>query len=106
MKMMIGLISSAHDLGVVFGICDYLGTMKASDLRSTAEVNLRLLPNQQTRKAVVERANERTNQELVRLAVVERAIETAVDCSAYLAEKLTDQPVLRVDEFFTRQERP
>ena len=29
--------------------------------------------------------------------------ETALDCLAHLAEKLTDQPVLKVDEYFEEQ---
>ena len=42
-------------------------TWHADSERSTAEGNLRPFPNEQTRKAVVEKANEKTNEELDRL---------------------------------------
>ena len=42
----------------------------ADSKRSTVEGNLQLLPNQQTTKAVVERANETTDKELVRLCKI------------------------------------
>ena len=42
-------------------------TWHADSERSTAQGNLRLFPNQQTGKAVVERANEKTDTELLRL---------------------------------------
>ena len=88
-------------------------TWRADSARSTAEGNLLLFPNQQTRKMVVERANETTDKERVRLCLQlkqkscgtassfkQGLHEIALDCSAYLAEKLTDQPVLKVDEYF------
>ena len=80
--------------------------------RSTAEGIISLLPNQQTRKAVVERANEKTDEEVYRLCTIANYAEilrsgsfvrqglheTAMDFSAYLAEKLKDHPVLKMDE--------
>ena len=90
--MMMDLISSANDFCIVVGICDYLGKINEIDLRlfllqeshlfargsllennghaqsevSTAEGNLLLSPNQQTRETFVERANEKTDEELYR----------------------------------------
>ena len=101
-KMMMDLISSANDICIAFGICDYLGkfseigvesrrnsasvvpysksrrTFSASDLGllqlrmsevvpPIAEGNLLLQPNQPTRMSVVERANDKTDEELYRL---------------------------------------
>ena len=88
-------------------------TWHAYSARSTAEGNLLLFLNQQTRKTVVERANKTTDKEFVRLCLQKKQKscgsgnsfkqglhEIALDCSAFLAEKLTDQPVLKVDEYF------
>ena len=89
-------------------------TCHAYSARSTADGNLLLLPNQQTKKIVVERANERQTKnfiDCVKLQIKQKSCgsgnsfkqvlhETALDCSAYLAEKLTDQPVFKVVEYF------
>ena len=45
----------------------FKNTWPADSERSTAEVNLGLFPNHQTTKAVVESANESTDEELFRL---------------------------------------
>ena len=93
-------------------------TWHAYSARSTAEGNFLQLPNQQTTKIVVDKANETTDKELVRQCkicrfsrhLVDRGNsfkhglhETALDCSAHLAEKMTGQPVLKVDEYFEEQ---
>ena len=78
-------------------------TWHAYSARSTAQGNLLLFPNQQTRKMVVERANKTTDKELVRLCLQlkqkscgsgnyfkQGLYETALDYSAYLAE--ADKP--------------
>ena len=65
------------------------------------------LPDQETAKAVAERANETTDKEVVRLCQIADYAEIlkigeffrlglqepALECSAYFAEKLTGQPV-------------
>ena len=45
-------------------------TWHAYSARSTAQGNLLLFPNQQTRKMVVERANKTTDEELYRLCKI------------------------------------
>ena len=174
-KMMIDLISSANDIYILYGICDYLGKINQIGLesrRNTASVVpyskslgerhsastltlcswqfLKLcsdgggqplsksiifwkklgmqtakdrrqretsgyFPNQLTRRPVVERANEKDDEELYRLCKIadyaqilkiggssfkQGLQETALECSAQLVEKLTDQPVLKVDNYF------
>ena len=85
--------------GALFGKC-------ITFERSTAEGNLRLFLNQQTRKAVVERGNEKTHDELTTKSwrsensYKQGLLETAQDCSVYLAEKLASQLVLKVDNYF------
>ena len=102
--MVMDLISSANDICIAFGICDYLGKFNEIDnesRRNSASVvltprlgerhsastsafcsweclklcsdsggNLLLQPNQPTRMSVVERANEKTVQELYRLCQI------------------------------------
>ena len=63
-----------------------------------------LFSNQQTRKAVVERANEKTDTELVLCRIADDAeilkIGEFLQCSAYLVEMLANRPVLGVDNYF------
>ena len=147
--MVMDLISSANDICIAFGICDYLGKFNEIDVESRRNsASVVLTPSlgerhsastsafcsweclklcsdsggkppattESTNKNVSCRKSERkdrrrtlstlSNCRLRRNSSTsgssfKRGLhETALDCSAYLVEKLTDQPVLKVANYF------